>query len=103
MGLRRHFFIPAFQVARILWSVKFKMVKSYSSDLRWRVIFHKHIYGSTIQETAEALFVGKSFVKDIRRLYRQTKGVGRQVGKGRRRILTCKLGLELDRLEPSAA
>ncbi|XP_078355939.1 uncharacterized protein LOC144640731 isoform X1 [Oculina patagonica] len=53
----------------------FKMVKKLSEDLRWRVIYHRFIYGSSIEETARSLFVSKRFVSKIRALYERTKDV----------------------------
>ena len=64
--------------------------KAYSTDLRWRVIYHWQIYGSSIQETANQLFVSPFFVKKIRRLYRQTRNVSPRARPGELRILTCK-------------
>ena len=58
-------------------------------DLRWRVIYHQHLYGSSKTETANCLFTSTAFVSKIRRLYRQYGDVSRQQRQGRQRILTC--------------
>ena len=59
-------------------------------DLRWRVIYHQHLYGSSKKETADCLFTSTAFVSKIRRLYRRYGDVSRQRRRGRQRILTCK-------------
>jgi transposase len=48
------------------------MVKAFTNDLRWRVIFHTVMYGASSRETAAALFVSLDFVHKVRRLYRTT-------------------------------
>lgn len=66
------------------------MVKNLSEDLRWRVIYHRYIYGSSIEETARSLFVSKRFVSNIRALYEKTKDVKPTRKKGRPRVLSCE-------------
>lgn len=66
------------------------MVKNLSEDLRWRVIYHRYIYGSSIEETARSLFVSKRFVSNIRALYEKTKDVKPTRRKGRPRVLSCE-------------
>ena len=34
-----------------------EQMKAYSQDLRWRVIYHQYLAGSSVQETADALYV----------------------------------------------
>ena len=68
----------------------FKVVKNLSEDLHWRVIYHRHIYGSSIEETARSLFVSKHFVSNIRALYERTKDVKPTRRKGRPRVLSCE-------------
>ncbi|KXJ14156.1 hypothetical protein AC249_AIPGENE19271 [Exaiptasia diaphana] len=50
-------------------------MKRLSDDIRWKVIYHELIYGSSIKETCRALFVGKTFVCKIRQLYKRTGNV----------------------------
>lgn len=66
------------------------MVKNLSEDLRWRVIYHRYIYGSSIEETARSLFVSKRLVSNIRALYEKTKDVKPTRRKGRPRVLSCE-------------
>ena len=66
----------------------FKMVKNLSEDLHWRVIYHRYIYGSSIEETAGSLFVSKRFVSNIKALYERTKDVKPTRRKGRPRVLS---------------
>ena len=66
------------------------MVRRYSNDSRWRVIYHQHILGSTIAETSTQLFVGTQFVKRVRKIYRQTGQVTERARQGPLRKLTCK-------------
>ena len=66
------------------------MVKNLSEDLRWRVIYHRYICGSSIEETAQSLFVSKRFVSNIRALYERTKEVKPTRRKGRLRVLLCE-------------
>ena len=47
-------------------------------DLRWRVIYHQHLYGSSKKETANCLFTSTAFVSKICRLYRRYGDVSRQ-------------------------
>ncbi|XP_068735212.1 uncharacterized protein [Montipora capricornis] len=46
-------------------------MKALHEDLRWRVIYHQHLYGSSIKETARYLFTSTAFVSKIRKLYRE--------------------------------
>ncbi|KXJ06766.1 hypothetical protein AC249_AIPGENE6499 [Exaiptasia diaphana] len=50
-------------------------MKRLSDDIRWKVIYHELIYGSSIKETCRALFVGKTFVCKIRQLYKRTGNI----------------------------
>ena len=68
-----------------------KIMKVLHEDLRWRVIYHQYLYGSSIKETANVLFTSTAFVSKIRRLYRQRGEVNRKRRTGRQRILSCKL------------
>lgn len=52
-----------------------KMVISLSANLRWRVIYHRYIYGSSADENARYLFVSKRFVSNIRALRERTRDV----------------------------
>ena len=52
-------------------------------DLRWRVIYHQHLYGSSKKETANCLFTSTAFVSKICRLYRRYGDVSRQRKRGR--------------------
>ena len=67
-----------------------EMVKTLSEDLRWRVIYHKYIYGSSIEDTARSLFGSKRFVSNVRALYQRTKGVKTARRRGRLRVLSCE-------------
>ena len=68
-----------------------KIMKVLHEDLRWRVIYHQYLYGSSIKETANVLFTSTAFVSKIRKLYRQRGEVNRKRRTGRQRILSCKL------------
>ncbi|XP_068697569.1 uncharacterized protein [Montipora foliosa] len=46
-------------------------MKALHEDLRWRVIYHQHLYGSSVKETARYLFTSTAFVSKIRKLYRE--------------------------------
>ena len=46
-------------------------MKAYSQDLRWRVIYHQYLAGSSVQETADALYVSVGWVKKIRGMYKR--------------------------------
>ena len=37
-------------------------MKALHEDLRWRVIYHQHLYGSSIKEAARYLFTSTAFV-----------------------------------------
>ena len=54
------------------------------------MIYHRYIYGSSIEETARSLFVSKRFVSNIRALYERTKDVKPTRRKGRPRVLSCE-------------
>ncbi|KAL5005222.1 hypothetical protein ScPMuIL_018678 [Solemya velum] len=64
------------------------MVKDYSEDLRWRIIYHQHIHGSSAKTTSDALFVSLDCVYKIRRVYKQTGRVGKRPRPGPGRTLT---------------
>ena len=72
-----------------------KMVKDLSEDLRWQVIYHWYIYGSSIKETQRRLFVSKRFVSNIRVLYERTKNVKHAVRRERQRVLSCEYQIVL--------
>ncbi|KXJ23268.1 hypothetical protein AC249_AIPGENE6133 [Exaiptasia diaphana] len=63
-------------------------MKRLSDDIRWKVIYHELIYGSSIKETCRALFVEKTFVCKIRQLYKRTGNVAVHTRRGRPRLLT---------------
>ena len=67
-----------------------EMVKTLSEDLRWRVIYHRNIYGSSIEDTARSLIVSKRFVSNVRALYERTKDVKTARRRGRLRVLSCE-------------
>ena len=47
-------------------------------DLRWRVIYHQHLYGSWKKETANCPFTSTAFGSKIHRLDRRYGDVSRQ-------------------------
>ena len=65
-------------------------MKALHEDLRWRVIYHQHLYGSSIKETARYLFTSTAFVSKIRKLYRERGEVSQKRRYGRQRILSRK-------------
>ena len=65
-------------------------MKALHEDLRWRVIYHQHLYGSSIRETARYLFTSTAFVSKIFKLYRERGDVSRKRRCGRQRILSRK-------------
>ena len=48
-----------------------ELIKVYSQDLTWRVINHQYLAGSSVQETADALYVSVGWVKKIRGMYKR--------------------------------
>ena len=65
-----------------------EMVKTLSKDLPWRVIYHRYINGSSIEDTAQSIFVSKRFVSNVRALYKRTKDVKTARRRGRLRVLS---------------
>ena len=41
-------------------------MKELNEDLRWRVIYHQHLNGGSIRETARYRFTSTAFVSKIR-------------------------------------
>ena len=77
-----------------------KIMKVLHEDLRWRVIYHQYLYGSSIKETANVLFTSTAFVSKIRRLYRQRGEVNRKRRTGRQRILSCNASVNSSSAHP---
>ena len=55
-----------------------EIFKVLHEDLRWRVIHHQYLHGSSIKETDNVLFTSTAFVPKIRKLYRQRGEVNRK-------------------------
>ena len=70
------------------YSCQRKIVKAYSEDLRWRVLYQTHLRGLSAEEIADNLFVSKRWIKEIRRLYSTTGKVSRSPRKGTCSIMT---------------
>ena len=64
------------------------MPRTYSDDLRWRVIYHGEFLGSATEEIARSLFVSHDFVCRMKRLYGNTGTVTRRPLGNRPRTLT---------------
>jgi len=58
--------------------------------LPWRVIYHQHLYGSSVKETAQYLFTSTGSVSKIRKLYRGRGEVNWKRRWRRKRILSLK-------------
>ena len=66
------------------------MVRAYSCDLRWRVIFLRHLREMTVKDIAETLLVSKPFVYKVLKRYEDSGNVRRQPPGSRPRLLTGK-------------
>ncbi len=71
-------------------------MKAFDDDLRWRVIYHQFLLGSSADLTANVLFVSKRFVYNVRAIYRRSGDVTRLKRKGRQRLLSGMLGKQVD-------
>ena len=60
-------------------------MKAFGEDFRWRVIYHQFLLGSSVELTANVLFVSKRFVDKVRRIYRQKGDVTRTRRRGQLR------------------
>ncbi|XP_028394601.1 uncharacterized protein LOC114518809 [Dendronephthya gigantea] len=65
-------------------------MKAFDDDLRWRVIYHQYLLGSSAQLTANSLFVSKSFVYKIRAIYKRNGNVTRAIRRGKQRLLSAR-------------
>ena len=68
------------------------MVRAYGDDLRWRVVYLKYLQQMGTDAISETLLVGKNFVRNVVRRYRETGDVKRRPHGSRPRCLTRKLG-----------
>ena len=70
-------------------------MKAFGDDLRWRVIYHQFLLGSSAELTANVLFVSKRFVQKIRAIYRRNGNVSRARRRGKQRFLSGELTRQL--------